>query len=105
MNNECVLGDTKVLVPIEEIVITEEVIHLQIGTINIQASSGHVFDIMREDHKEFLRADELKVGDMFLADISLLSSGNKVLGSDRKFHAVKEIKKGGYSVGNKREIL
>jgi len=87
---QCLSEDTKILTPIENIIITKEITHFKVGIINIQATNSHTFDIMRKDHKKCLRADELKVGDMFLTSISLLSSGNKVLGSDGKLHTIKK---------------
>lgn len=85
----CLPENTKIFTPIENIVATEEVIHFRIGTVNIQASTGHTFDIRRNDQKMLLRADELRAGDMLLASISLLTPGNKVLGSDGEFHTIK----------------
>lgn len=91
---QCLPGNTKILTPIENIVSTKEVIHFQVGTVTIQASCSHPLVIMRDNHSVYLRADELRAGDMLVTDVSLLSPGNKVLGSDGKLHKVKKICKG-----------
>lgn len=85
---ECLSGNTKILSPIENIVLTKEVIHFQVGTVTIQASCNHLFDILRDSHRVILRADELRAGDMLATGVSLLSPGNKVLGSNGKLHKI-----------------
>lgn len=85
---ECLPEDTKVYTPIENIVTTEEIIHFQVGPVKIQASCGHFFGIMRESNSISVPASELRVGDMFKTDISLLSPGNYVLGSDGEMHKI-----------------
>jgi len=89
---ECLPEGTKVLTPIENIVIAEGIVHFQVGTVSIQANNDHPINIKRGDKiSAFLRADELRAGDMF---ISLLSPGNKVFGADGKCHSIYEYMKG-----------
>jgi len=90
-NEMCIPGDAKVLVPIEEIVVAENIVIFKVASINIQATNNHIFSVTRDGNKRALRSDELKAGDMFNANISLLSSGDKVLGSDGEFHSIKKI--------------
>ncbi len=87
---ECLPEDTKVYTRIETIVTTEEIIHFQVGAVSIQASCSHFFDIMRGTNKISVSASELIAGDMFKADISLLSPGNYILGSDGEMHKISE---------------
>jgi len=86
--NQCLSENTKIFTPIENIISTESDIHFQVGTVTIQASCSHPINIMRGANNISVSASELKAGDMFKTDISLLSPGNCVLGSDGEMHKI-----------------
>lgn len=94
-NNQCMPGDTKVLVPIENIIYTKNITHFQIASILVQASHTHLFNVIRKNNTITkvgttiqLQADEIKIGDMFKVDVSLLSSNNKIMDSNLKLHKI-----------------
>lgn len=89
INKKCLPENTKVLVPIENIVVTEEnIIHFHIASITIQSSNNHPFTIMRKGQRKTLEACKIEKGDLFEIDISLLTPGNKVFGSNGKCHVI-----------------
>lgn len=91
-NKECLPGNTKILAPIENIIVTEkDVIKFQVGFITVQSSKKHPFTIIRRDQRKTLEAYKIKIGDLLETDVSLLSPDNKVLGSYGKFHVVTDV--------------
>ena len=87
-SGSCVSEDTKCLVPIESILITKDLININIACITVQASYDHLFAITRKGKKEVFRADSLRVDDLISTPISMLSPGNRVLGAGGKTHKI-----------------
>ena len=87
----CVPEDTKVLTPIDCIIVTKNMTYIQVASICIQASHKHMFSIIRQASNKMLKACELRIGDLLAVNISLLSSGNKVVASNGKYYKIKNI--------------